>query len=59
MNNIILITSDDKIVLDEKLHELTKKDKNIEIVHYDLLETNIGRLVEDLDTYNFLTNKRL
>lgn len=59
MNNIILITSDDKIVLDEKLHELTKKDKNIEIVHYDLLETNIGRLVEDLDTYNFLTNKKI
>lgn len=59
MSNIILITTSDKIILDEKIKELTKNSKDIEVVHYDLLETPIEQLVEDLDTYNFLTAKKI
>lgn len=59
MNNIILITTNDKIILDEKIKSLTKNNADIEVVNYDLLETPIERLIEDLDTYNFLTNKKI
>lgn len=59
MNNIILITTTDKIILDEKIKSLTKNNSDIEVVNYDLLETPIDRLIEDLDTYNFLTNKKI
>lgn len=59
MSNIILVTTGDKIILDEKLKELTKNNNDIEVVHYDLLETPIEQLVEDLDTYNFFTSKKI
>lgn len=59
MSNIILITTSDKIILDEKIKELTKNSNDIEVVHYDLSETPIEQLVEDLDTYNFLTVKKI
>lgn len=59
MSNIILITTSDKIILDEKIKELTKNSNDIEVVHYDLSETPIEQLVEDLDTYNFLTAKKI
>lgn len=59
MSNIILITTSDKIILDEKIKELTKNSNDIEVVHYDLSETPIEQLVEDLDTYNFLTSKKI
>ena len=59
MNNLFLIISDDKITLDSKLQEILKKNRDAEIVHYDLLEVPIERLVEDLDTYNFLAGKKI
>lgn len=59
MSNIILITTSNKIILDEKIKELTKNSNDIEVVHYDLSETPIEQLVEDLDTYNFLTSKKI
>ena len=57
MNNY-LIVSENKITLDEKIKEL-KKDDSYEVVYYDLRETNISRLVEDLNTINFLCNKKI
>lgn len=59
MNTMYLIVTNDKITLDNKLDELIKHNKDIEVVHYDLLETPIDRLIEDLDTYNFLANKKI
>lgn len=59
MNLIYLITTSNKIVLDYKLKEILKNDNNYEIVNYDLLEDSIDRVIEDLDTYNFLTNKKI
>lgn len=57
MNNY-LIVSENKITLDEKIKEL-KKDDSYEVVYYDLRETNISRLVEDLNTINFLCSKKI
>lgn len=56
--NTYLIVTNDKITLDEKIKELNKKN-DAEVVYYDLLETNIERLIEDLDTINFLSNKKI
>ena len=57
MNNYLVVTND-KITLDEKINELNK-DKVSEVVFYDLIETNIEKLIEDLDTINFLSNKKI
>lgn len=57
MNNYLVVTND-KITLDEKIKELNK-DNSSEVVFYDLIETNIEKLIEDLDTINFLSNKKI
>lgn len=57
MNNYLIVTTD-KITVDEKINEL-KKDDNYEVVFYDLKETNIARLIEDLNTVNFLYAKKI
>ena len=57
MNNYIIV-SNDKITLEEKINELNKDNSN-EVVYYDLLEVNIERLIEDLDTINFLVSKKI
>lgn len=59
MNNIILLETLDKITLEDKVSEIKKNNNDIEVVTYDLQETPIERLVEDLDTYNFLSSKKL
>ena len=59
MDNIFLIVSNDKITLDEKIKELNSKYQDSEIVYYNLLETPISTVIEDLDTYNFLSNKKI
>ena len=57
MNNYLVVTND-KITLDEKIKELNKNNDS-EVVIYDLIETNIEKLIEDLDTINFLSNKKI
>lgn len=59
MNTMYLIVTNDKITLDDKLNSIIKDNKDSEVVHYDLLETPIERLIEDLDTYNFLASKKI
>lgn len=59
MNTLYLIITNDKITLDNKINEIINKNKEAEVVHYDLLETKIERLIEDLDTYNFLSSKKI
>ena len=56
--NTYLIVSSDKVTLDEKVKELNKR-KDADIIYYDLLETPIERLIEDLDTINFLASKKI
>ena len=57
MNNYIIV-GNDKITLEEKIKELNKNNSS-EVVYYDLLETSIERLIEDLDTINFLTTSKI
>lgn len=57
MKNYIIV-SNDKITLEEKVKELNN-DKQSEVVYYDLTEVPVERLVEDLDTYNFFSNKKI
>lgn len=59
MNNLFLIISSDKVTLDSKIQEILKQNKETEIVHYDLLEVPIEHLIEDLDTYNFFTGRKI
>ena len=56
--NIYVIASTDKVTLDEKIKELNKKN-DAEVVFYDLIDTNIDRLIEDLNTYNLLANRKI
>lgn len=59
MEQIFLIITKDKIVIEEKLNEIIKKYTDVEVVHYDLTEVPINKVIEDLDTYNFLANKKI
>lgn len=59
MNTMYLIVTNDKITLDSKINDIISKNKEAEVVHYDLLEVPIDRLIEDLDTYNFLASKKV
>ena len=59
MKNIYLIISNDKVVSDLKINEILKKSQNGSILRYDLEEVPIENLIEDLDTYNFLENKKI
>lgn len=60
-NTIYLLVSLDNFIIEKKTNEILNKVKkeDTEIVKYDLLETPIDRVVEDLDTYNFLCNKKI
>ena len=59
MKNIYLIISNDKVVSDLKINEILKKSQNGSILRYDLEEVPIENLIEDLDTYNFLEDKKI
>lgn len=59
MEKMFLIITNDKITLDYQLREILKKNKDAEVVHYDLLEVPIEQLIEDLDTYNFLSSQKI
>ena len=59
MKNIYLIISNDKVVSDLKINEILKKNQNGAILRYDLEEVPIENLIEDLDTYNFLEDKKI
>jgi DNA polymerase-3 subunit delta len=57
MNNY-LILSDDKIVIDTKINDIVKKikDDDKEIIKMDLTTSTIQDVLEELNTYNFLSN---
>lgn len=59
MKNIYLIISDDKVIIDLKINEIIKNNSNSTILRYDLEEVSVEHLIEDLDTYNFLEEKKI
>lgn len=61
MDSIYLLVSPDTFVIEKKCDNILKKyfNEDTEVVKYDLTETPIERVVEDLDTYNFLCSKKI
>ena len=58
MNNNYLIISSDKVVIDLKIKEIIKKikEKDIDIIKFDLTVNTMDEVLEELNTYNFLSN---
>ncbi len=61
MNNCYYIENTDDLVIDKKIDELINKldFKNIDKTIYDLENTQLYNALEDLDTYNFLQDKKI
>lgn len=58
MENIYLLETEDSFIRETSLKEFLESIKDYEIVKYDATITPITRVVEDLDTYNFLCNHK-
>lgn len=58
MKNQYVIVSSDKITIETQIKNIFSKFEDIEKICYDLTETSIERVIEDLDTYNFLSKKK-
>ncbi len=58
MKNNYLIIFDDKVSIEEYIKGIIKKinKKDAEIIKYDYPDTSINTVLEDLNTYNFLSN---
>ena len=61
MKKNYLIVSNDKIVIDNKISKILSEinSKEIEIIKYDMSEITIPFVIEELDTYNFLSNCKM
>lgn len=58
---IYLIESDNLVVINKKIDEILSKNKlsKENVIRYDLLETPISILVEELNTYNLLVDRKV
>ena len=58
MHNNYLIISSDKVVIDLKVKEIIKKikEKDIDVIKFDLTINTMDEVLEELNTYNFLSN---
>ena len=61
MKNNIIILSDDKVTIDLAIKDIIKKIniKDLDIIKYDYPLTTIDYVLEDLNTYNLLSNCKL
>ena len=61
MKNNYIIISSDKIAIDTKIKNIINdiKIKDLEIIKYDYPNSTIDIVLEDLNTYNFLSNCKL
>ena len=61
MKNNYVIVSSDKINIDSKINNILQdiKIKDIEIIKYDYPDISIPDVLENLNTYNFLSTKKL
>lgn len=61
MKNNIVIVSDDKIVIDTKITKIFDelKLKNVEVIKFNMSDVSIASIVEELDTYNFLADRKV
>ena len=56
-----LILSEDKVVIDAKINNILSniKDHDSQLIKYDLEMTSLYNVVEELDTYDFLSNCKI
>ncbi|MBR4672761.1 MAG: DNA polymerase III subunit delta [Bacilli bacterium] len=61
MTNNYIIVSDDKVTIDNYINKIIKdnKLKDFEIIKYDYPDVSISTVLEELNTYNFLSNIKL
>lgn len=61
MANNYFIENEDNFLIEEKIKEIIEKEKFNEVIPttYDLELTSLENALEDLDTYSFLTNKKV
>lgn len=61
MVNNYFIENEDNFLIEEKIKEIIKKEKfdDVTPTTYDLELTSLENALEDLDTYSFLTNKKV
>ncbi|MBE6147018.1 MAG: DNA polymerase III subunit delta [Firmicutes bacterium] len=54
-----LIISSDQITIQTRIKEIKQQILEAEVVQYDLKEVPIEKLIEDLDTFNFLSGQKI
>lgn len=61
MKHNYIIVSNDKITIDSRIKNIIAdiNQKDIEIIKYNYPETTIDTVLEDLNTYNFLSNMKV
>ena len=59
MENIYLIASDDDFLIRKNIEKIKSKLNGFEEVSYDLKEDSLTRVIEDLDTLNFLVSGKV
>lgn len=59
MQAVYVLANENEFLISKKIDELIKNKTDYEIIKYDMRETSLERVVEDLDTYNFLANHKL
>lgn len=61
MKNNYVIVSEDKITIDNIINSIIKKinNKDLDIIKYDYQEVSIDYVLEELNTYNFLSSCKL
>lgn len=59
MNPIYLIVSEDHFLIQRQIKKTIGESKDQEVLYYDLKETSIEQVIEDLDTLNFFTKRKV
>ncbi len=58
MDRVYVLEGEDSFLIQEEIQKVIGKE-DVEKISYDMKETSIESAIEDLDTLNFLTNKKV
>ena len=59
MKNIFLISSPDKYIINKKVNSIINKNKDCEVITYDLEEVTISDVLEDINTYDLFNTRKI
>ena len=59
MDKLYLIEGDNKILIDKEINNITKKLKEIDIIKFNLEESDISDVIETLDTYDMFSRQKI